>query len=426
MSTRPPRTSGFTLVELLVALLASTIVIAAALSMLTSQQRLFRNSNADRSLQETGRIALDELTANLRLAGFGVDPGIAFDFGPLASVAMDRSPVGAAVSVASLGCTAASAVTCRDSTSGPDEIVFSYRNPSFVRTLASAPTTSALTIAGPLTAPLYKDQILQVICAPESDAMRWAYVTVGQYVAPTTAATVSIALAAANGDQIPFQNGYLTDACYTAVAAQGATGATFEAAAKVYKVDRFRYYVATYDAVGNVVANGTAGARPYLMLDQGLQDASSAPVRTVIAPAVEDLQFAYLFPNAATAALQLVGATAGTAIASGATGIDLAPAAGSPGYGDAAGSLRRASQHPGNIRGVQVAIVARSQEADARIFDAAVPASLNRDPTALAAPAGYRRQLFQTTAAVRNTDARGPYFPVYSTSASDHYNVGGG
>ncbi|HET9597338.1 MAG TPA: prepilin-type N-terminal cleavage/methylation domain-containing protein [Anaeromyxobacteraceae bacterium] len=421
--TRPtPR--GFTLTELLIAALAASIVAVTAISMLTSQQRLFQRSNGERALQETGRIALDEITANLRLAGFGIDPGVAFDFGALASVAMDRAPAGAAVSAASLVCT--SPVTCRDSVTGPDQIVFAYRNPGFVRALAAAPSTSTLTLTGPLNAPLYRNQVLQVICAPESDAMRWAYVTVGQYVAPTTAATVSVTLASGNGDQIPYQNGYLTDGCFSAVAPQGSTSSTFEAAAKVYKVERFRYYVATYDAAGTVVANGTAGAKPYLMLDQGLLDASGNAVLSVIAPDVEDLQFAYVFPNSPTTALQVIGATPGTAIASGASGIDLAPAVGSPAFGDAAGSARRATQHPGNIRAVEVAVVARSPEPDTRILDAAIPPSMNRDPTSLAAPAGHRRQLFQTTAAVRNTDARAPYFPVYSTSAGDHYNVGGG
>ena len=416
------RGRGFTLIELLVALGAASIVIAAATLLLVSQQHLAQGSAADRSLQETGRIALDEIAANVRLAGFGIDPALAFDFGAQAVVNMDRAPTGAAVSAASLACT--SAVTCRDSTTGPDELVLAYRNPAFVRALAAAPPAggASLTIAGPLRSPLYRNQVLQVICFGGSQ--RWAYVTVGQYVAPSANAQITVSLATAAGDQIPFQNGYLSDPCFQAVAPQGASPAAFAAAAKVYKVDRFRYHVASYDASGNVVASGTAGARPYLMLDQGLRDGSSNAVTTVVAPDVEDLQLAYVLPNSATAPTQLVGATTGTAISAGVGGIDLAPAGGSPAFSDAGGSARRTSQHPGNIRAVTISVVARSPEPDLRVPDASLPAAGNRDVRA--GPPNYRRQLFETTAAVRNTDARAPFFPVYSTTGMDRFNVGGG
>ena len=72
-----------------------------------------------------------------------------------------------------------------------------------------------------------------------------------------------------------------------------------------------------------------------------------------------------------------------------------------------------------------VALTVRTPEADARVFDATVPASANRP--AIAGPVGYRRQVFQSSAATRNLDARGPYFPTYSTTGgADHLNVGGG
>ena len=415
---------GFSLVELVIALAVSLLVIAAAMALLVSQQRIFRVSTADRALQETGRVALEELTSNLRLAGYGIDPSYAFDFGPLETSRQDRAPANADLSAASTfaSCTA---ISCRDSITGSDEIVFRYRNPSFVRTLAAAPTSeTSITIAGPLVTPLYQGQILQVMCF--AGDMRWAYVTVGATVQPTDSDTVEVGLAGANGDQFPFQNGYLTNTCFGAVAPRNAlqtAPTTFAAAAKVYKVDQFRYYVARYDTAGDVVTDVTSTARPFLMLDQGLVNGGN-PVLNVVAPDVEDLQFAYLFPNSQPAN-QLVGATAGTQISAGASGIDLDPAAGPPAFSDESLAPQRITQHPGNIRAVAVAVTVRTPEADSRVFESTIPAAANRP--AVAGPIGYRRQVFQSSAATRNPDARGPYFPTYSTNGgADQLNVGGG
>jgi hypothetical protein len=68
--------------------------------------------------------------------------------------------------------------------------------------------------------------------------------------------------------------------------------------------------------------------------------------------------------------------------------------------------------------------MARSSEPRADVPDATVPAAANR-PAVDGAP-HHRRQVFRTTAAVRNTDARAPLFPVYSTTSGDHFNVSGG
>ena len=318
---RPRNAPGFSLVELLIAMAVSLLVIAGAMALLVSQQRIFQVSSADRALQETGRIALEELTSNLRMAGYGIDPDYAFDFGPQPTTRQDRAPATADLSAASTfpGCTA---ISCRDSIAGSDEIVFRYRNPSFVRSLAAAPTGgTSITIAGPLRAPLYQGQILQVMCF--AGDMLWAYVTVGSTVGITNDDTVTINLAAGNGDEFPFQNAYLTNGCFSAVAPRNANATTFAAASKVYKVDQFRYFLARYDEAGTVVTDITTTARPYLMLDQGLLDGGN-PILNVVAPNVEDLQFAYVFPNSA-AANQLIGATVSSPISAGGSGIDLDP-----------------------------------------------------------------------------------------------------
>jgi hypothetical protein len=141
----------------------------------------------------------------------------------------------------------------------------------------------------------------------------------------------------------------------------------------------------------------------------------------VVSPDVEDLQFAYLFPNS-TGANQRVGATTGTAISAGNGGIDLSVSG--PAFSDTGDAAERATQHPGNIRGVTVSLVARSANADPKILDTALPAAGNRDVAT--GPAGYRRQLFETTVATQNLDARGPQFPTYSVAPTDRFSAGGG
>jgi hypothetical protein len=137
---------------------------------------------------------------------------------------------------------------------------------------------------------------------------------------------------------------------------------------------------------------------------------------------VEDLQFAYVFPNSPAAANQLVGATPGTALT--ANDVDTDVDGGPPAFSDDSTSATRTTQHPANIRAVAVSLVARMPQGDDAVYDSLIPAARNRP--SLAGPVGFRRQLFETTTATRNLAARAPYFPSYSTSGTDRLNVGGG
>lgn len=410
--TAPARaTAGFTLIELAVSLLVSSLVIAAAVALLVSQQRIFQTSSSDRGLQETARVALGEIGESLRMAGFGVDPGLAFDFGLADNIAMRQAPLIPGVAVRNPGYQCGAPVTCRDQ--NPDEIVFVARDPFFGHALTAVAGANSISIAGPLGAPLYKGQILQLMCS--GGTMLWAYVSVGAYVAPSAAATVAITLlpSAGNALDFPTQNSAISDGCFS------------DGTARVTKVDRYRYFVQTYDAAGNVVAAQTPGSRPYLVLEQGLTDQNGVALQFLLSPDVEDLQFAYVFSKSATSALQLVGATEGTALAADAASIDLAPAAGVPGYGTSQGDASQTTQHPANIRAVRVSVVVRSATADIAVLDREVPAAGNR-PAFDGLP-NHRRLLFETTVAVPNLDARYPYFPTYSSnSGADNLNVGGG
>ena len=69
----PDRTArGFTLMELAVSLVVTAILTAAAVTLLTQQQRSLRTTTEDRAIQETARTALGELGTSLRRAGFAV------------------------------------------------------------------------------------------------------------------------------------------------------------------------------------------------------------------------------------------------------------------------------------------------------------------------------------------------------------------
>jgi type II secretory pathway pseudopilin PulG len=413
-----PRHAGFTLVELLVALGASMFVLVGATLLMRSQMHAFTSTSADRNLQETGRIALEAISTDLRAAGLGVDPGLVFDFGAQTAARMAVGfPAGATFATTAWQCGAN--VTCRDRADGPDELVFHSRDPYFGKPLrvAASGSSTSLTVAGPLNTPLHQNQILQVLCY--SGSMTWAYVQVAAEVPATalTAATVVIPITQGAGT-FPTQS--LANSCFSSVATAG-NAASVATAAKVFKVNRFRYFIRNYNAAGGTVAWGTAGSRPWLMVDRGVIDpVSGVTLIEPVAPDVEDLQLAYTFPL--DAANPVVGVTPGAALADNATSINVTGAC--PTYGDDMAAASRLNHHPGNIRAVQVSVVVRSTSADLSLANSATLQAIFNRP-AMTVEAGYARLQLQTTVPVRNLDARAPYYPAFGLG-TDQLNVGGG
>ncbi len=420
---------GFTLIEMMVGLAVSAVIVAGSITLLINQQQAYQNTSNDRAGQEAARQALGAIGDALRRAGYGIHPSVAFDFGTIPNVNFDYvSP-----SFAAFRSTCATPVSCRDSTVGSDEIAFYTRDPYFVRALYAAPTTSQITITGGLKAPLYKGQVLAVACGGAC-GKRWAYVTVGQTVPADpsgTAVSTSIPLdpAAGAGFDFPRQNAALTDVCFGAAVWTDNLPTSYALASKVFKVDRFRFYVARF------LDPDSKQLRPYLMLDQGLTDATG-PILSPVAPDVDDLQFSFVFPNAPSPANQLVGATPGVAIASGASGIDLSVVP--PTYLDARANAARATQSPANIRAVKVSLVVRSPEADVTLPGKALtntylPAAGNRSEmpsnpgNAAAFPDPYHwRALFEATFDLLNMESRALYCGDYFDGSNPGVNVGGG
>ena len=403
------RPRGFSMIELVVAVAVSTIVLAAGVALLLGTQRLFEHGVDERAVQETARVALDEVGTSLRVAGYGLEPTFAFDFGQAATV-MDRVPPGSQVRFGGYAC--AGNVQCRDRVDGPDELVFYSRDPSFGLDLAATENgPGGLKLVNP-NAPgkplqLRAGQVLQVMCYGTGNQWLWAYVTVATDVT-STAGEVKVDLVAPTAATLDFprQNALLNQPCFAG------------GLRRAFKIDRYRYFIAAVEPDGDVQPWGTAGTRPYLMLDQGTGPA------VAIAPDVEDLQVSYVFPLAAAAA-QVVGATPGTRLADAEAGIDLAPAQGVPAWQLPTLHPSRATHHPGNIRAVRVAMVVRSQRADPAVFDDTVPAAGNRP--AVAGEVGFRRMVFESTLRAHNMETRLPLFPVYARdSGFAGSNVGGG
>jgi type IV pilus assembly protein PilW len=379
-----PAQRGYSLIELAVSLVVAAILAAGAFALLTQQQRALQNTSADRAMQETVRSALGELGVSLRRAGFAVEPPRAFDFDTYQC--------------------AGGAVLCRDRVDASDEIVFYARDPGFKAQLASAPSASQLVITGGLQSPLHRGQILQVMCASASDS---TYVTVSQKVAanwvPPAAPPVTTAIPlAADTGSFPNQGSRLDTA--------GSCFQTASANVRVYRVDRFRYFVASF------ADPETAAGRPYLMLDRGLLDDDGTPRVEPVAPDVEDVQFEYVFVTPATNVPRTVGAVSGTRLANAPASVDLAAAA--PAYDARNNDPTRATNHPANIRAVRVHVVVRSPGTDitkrTNLVQAnyaeggLLPAAANRP--VIAGETGHVRVRVETTEATRNLESRGPYY----------------
>lgn len=386
MKARALAPRGFTLVEVIIALVVNLVVLIGVLALLQGQQRSFQRGSHDRALQDRARLAMGELTEGLRRAGYGMDPAFAFDFGPVVNYAQIQDKPGRPwVGSTSYQCGAS--VACRDNKAdGTDEVVFYARDPYFERRILPLNVSNgSLTLDRPLNAPLSAGQVLLVTC--QGGGWR-AYVTVGAEVA--IGAQV-VPLTGGAGTTFPQQNGYLAEADARCLRESSTTA--------VFKIDRFRYFIQQFPDASGV-------NRPWLMLDRGLADPNGAPIQEPVAPDIEDLQVSYVFPNAP--ASQSVGA-AGGAIAAGATGIDLAP--GPPGFDDFAvpPSASRQTHHPANIRSVNVALVARAPVADVKApGNDTLPAALNRPArNGAGVPVGYERYLLVTSVATRNMESRG-------------------
>jgi hypothetical protein len=421
----------------MIAALMGAVIVAGAVALFVAQQRSFQAGAGDRSMQEGARVALEEIAGNLRLAGYGIDRSIALDFGGVAAGWLENTPVTSPPTPGEpLGATAqflapadcAAPVTCRDRTDGSDELVVRFRNPFFgPHPLAAGSNAGQLVLVGGIANPMVAGQELLVICYG-AEPREWAYVTVGADVAaadPAAPPATTIVPLLAGGRNFPQQNALLADPCFGRIATTPPL---------VFRVERLRYYVRNY-------ADAGGAQRPYLVVERGrgLNGGSPEPV----APDVEDLQVAYLFPFLAgrtpggalspNRAERVMGGTPGTPLTSGAGSIDLAgpfPTLADARYltsDPATGVL--ANFTPSNIRAVRLSLLVRSPVPDAPADTLTLPVVLNRTAQPVAAAARrYRRFLVETTVFLPNMTAVHSFAPYYrgAQSTAPGSLVGGG
>lgn len=319
------RSPGFTLLELLIALAASAFVIAGVVGAVISQQRAYFSGQRTRAAQSSARAALLYVEDRLKVAGFGMDPALALDFG-------FYTPTAALCPAEANGC-------ARDGTADSDELVFYTRNPHYwVPNGGTAnPVGHAWTVVGITSNTLtvtanpgdtfLAGQILAAVCP---GGQYYAYMTVGtntsKPAADTAPSSLPIPLAPVD-TTTPFKRQDLAagpgadppqyfNGTVSAFASPATPSSCFQAGtARLFQIDRYRFHVRPV-AVGSF-PGGKTKYDPYLVLDMGVDTNQDGVIdakdELVIAEGVELMQVAYLLANPALPT-PVVGTTPGTAI----------------------------------------------------------------------------------------------------------------
>lgn len=384
------RPSGFTLIEVMMATLILAFVIAGISGVLVAQGQATVTQTQQRDIEESARLASMELARAVRLAGYGINPLAGFDF--------DR------YACATPGTGSSCPNGGRDRIDGPDEVVMSWRDPSFSRsaTAISGAGPWTVTLNAALTAPLSGGRIVQMLCAGAEPSV---YLAVNADTASGALQLVLRALTAADG----YYTGYTSTGAANTSPADGCF-----ATASVMLVERVRYFV----------ANDADGV-PALWKERG------RGANELLYRGVEDLQLTYdIGQPPSGSAFATGGATPAAAPACGATlwtfgtcataGAPVESATAPDWRNDSYDSANRYTGHPVNIRAVNIFVVGR---ANLTVRDNtpgdSVPALGNRPARSAGA---FHRTVVSISEQPLNLLARAHFLPPIFTSS----NVGGG
>lgn len=380
------RPRGFTLAELLLGLVVTSIVLTATAAIFIGVQRVYQAETEIKVVTENGRGTLMFLERVLPLAGYGLDPRLAFDVtaGVPGAVVRDNYFVPAA------GATNWGTVVT-------DDLAFRYRDPAWLRAgrLNSASTT--LTVDEPFGLQLPLGKLLMVACRGGAD---YAVMRTSAAVA-ATATTVPVVAAGA-----PFLAN--TSNCLTTAAGSGSPW--------VFLVHEHRLRVINL------------GGRPWLVsfrnltLDVTNINNSYDP----IAPDIETFQVAFGLNRArpALTCCQTAPDNSGNWIfgdvPSPIDTVFAQPAnvmTTKPDYRTSYDDPSRFAAHPANIRTVHLALVIRS----ARLSPAGRATSQLEDvmnwDAAVTPPDGYYRSLFHTAINTPNLLSRSFFTPSLRSAA---------
>lgn len=291
------RRRGTTLIELMISLAILAILLSIAVATLLALSTVIRVSNLRRATASIVRQAARTLERDLSMAGYGIEPALAFDFTIYQGAGAYYCGGGPGGDVTGNSCPG-----IRDRIDRPDEVVFYARNPEYWGgDLGSEPEGKAwgvtgadadsVTISAHGGEAMRRGQILQLVC---SGGTASAYVRVSRTTKPGMGSVDVPIEAAVAGD--PFTQ----------------SGAQFWAAcgglARAFQVDRYRYYIDP--AV--VLADGSTA--PFLMLDHGVDRNEDGGIDVKdaipIAPGITDLQLSYVRPEDPAGLVQVGGTSA--------------------------------------------------------------------------------------------------------------------
>lgn len=385
------RRSGFTLAELLVGLVVTSIVMTATTATFIGVQRSYQAETEVKTITENGRGTLLFLERVLPLAGYGLDPRLAFDVaGTVARDNQDVQGVTFTPAQAALPGAAGTIVT--------DDLAFRFRDPAFLRAGRLNPGHSQLTVDSAIGLALPVGKLLMVGCRGGADN---AFVRVTVASNPTA---TTVAVANATG---PFLS--TAGDCLTAA---GAATSPW-----VFLVQEHRLRIVNL------------GGRPWLVsfrdLGASVTDLSQDNFDP-IAPDVEAFQVAFGMNRArpglscCQAAIDTGGNT-NFVVGDAPLETFFAQPGGvlgtAPDYRTGYDRPERFAAHPANIRSVHLAVVLRSSrrspEGRAQVQTGDL---FNYDGPAPALD-GFRRSLFHTVINTPNLLSRSGFMPSLRSAA---------
>jgi type IV pilus assembly protein PilW len=358
------RQRGFTLIELMVSSAVTFLTVLAVSAAFLGYTQSFYTQAGIRGGQASLRQTHQMVVRNLRMAGYGMEPALAFDF-PLGWSRESGSPT---------------------SLNRSDRLIFRMRNPAFSLT-ATTVNEADITLSKALTAPIRAGQILQVMCP---GAIAWTYVQLDK-----TAAVGDTKLEL-RGKTGTFPNLNEVKPCF---------GSSGSLGVHIFKIDVYDYAIRLIDDDGNPSSPG----RPYLFRRHGLEEADPVdPYGEPVAEDIEALRVSFVMGNG--------------------TLFEPKPGDAAPEYEMLPEDPRWSNDHPAHIRAVVVGLVARSTTRDSgassemmnripafgRKLDGTTESWLDVDPlTNKKVPYGFRRIVSEMSVQVRNMRSTEMPVPIY-------------
>lgn len=392
--SRPRSQRGVTLLELLVGSVITTIILAAVGSAVVAVQRSYVVETNVKSAVESGRSGMAFLERSVRLAGYGIDPRFAFDFGT-------ASLPGGLKDNYELTLPSGQKVLT-------DDLAFRYRDPAFMR--RGSIVAGQLSLQSAFGVALRAGQPVIVSCRGGQD-----YVVVRLSAAVTNTAVTSVAVASYG-------------APFPAVASQECLTRGGAEAPYVMLMQEMR------------VRLRNLGGRSFLVAYRDFNPVDPNTNFVTLAQDVESFQVAYVMnrprPDTkvtpAPAAVDAASTPANWILGdAGSTAANVIPNTGAaePRYETPYDDALRYNSHPANIRSVRLSFALRSMDREATGRQVFAPIRLENAPAVSTTPDGYYRTSLTSAVRVPNMLSRSFFNPPLRTDdtpAGTDLNFNGG